>query len=61
MEILPEASGLGEEGTLQSRALQDLFFIRPLSSRTGDIADFPNTEKQAQRLKQNKTEKFIPN
>ena len=27
------------------RALQDLFFIRPLLSRARDIADFPNTEK----------------
>ena len=24
-------------------------FLRPLLSRTGDIADFPNTGKQAQR------------
>ena len=41
----PEVPGSGEEGTLRCRALQDLFFIRPLLSRAGDIADFPNIEK----------------
>ena len=36
--------------------------MRPLPSRTGDIADFPNTEKQAHRLRQNeKTENIFPN
>ena len=61
METLLEAPGPGEQGTLHSRALQDLFFIRPLPSRTGDIADFPNTQKQAERLRQKEeTEEFAP-
>jgi len=33
-----------------------------LASRTGDVADFPNTQKQAQRLRQNeKKDKLVPN
>ena len=52
LEILLEAPGPGTQGTLHGRALQDLFSIRPLPSRIGYIADFPNTEKQAQRLRQ---------
>lgn len=34
----PEVTGFGEQGALYYRALQD---------RSGDIADFPNTWKQA--------------
>lgn len=38
------------------------FFIRPPLSRTGDIADFPNTEKQIQKVRQNeKMEECVPN
>jgi len=49
----------GEQGTLYYRALQDIFFIRPQLSRTGDIADF---HKQTQRGKQNgETEEIFPN
>ena len=40
-----EAPGSGEQGTLHCRALQDLVLIRPLHSRAGDVADFPNTKK----------------
>lgn len=47
----PEVPGSGEQGTLHHRALQNLFFINPLVSRTGDIADFSNTLKQAQRVR----------
>ena len=43
-----EVPGSGEQKTLHCRALQDLFFIRPLLSRAADIPDFPNTEKQTQ-------------
>lgn len=43
----------GEQGTLCYRAPQDLFFIRPLLSRSVDKADFQNTKKQTQRVKQN--------
>ena len=32
-------------------ALQDLFFIRPLLSRAGDVADFPTTWKQRKLVK----------
>lgn len=53
LETFPEVPGPGEQGTLHNRALSDLFFIRPLPSRTGDVAKFPNTEKQAKRLRQN--------
>lgn len=35
-----------EKGTLHCRILQNLFFIRSLLSRTGEIADFPNIQKQ---------------
>jgi len=51
--------GPGEQGTLHGRVLQDLFFIRSLSSRTRGVTDFPNTKKQAQSPRQNeKTEKY---
>ena len=53
LDTLPESPGPGEQGTLHSKILQDLFFIKPLPLRTGDVADFSNTEKQAQRLRQN--------
>ena len=33
--------------------VKDLFFLRPILSRAGDIADFLNTEKQTQRVRQN--------
>ena len=39
----------GEQKTLDCRALQDLFFIKPPLSRAEDITDFPNTEKETQR------------
>lgn len=45
LETLPEATGPGD--TIW-RGTKDLFFIRPFSPRIGDVADFPNTEKQAQ-------------
>ena len=52
----------GDQGASDCRALQDLFFIRPLLSRVGDGADFPNTEKQTQRVRQNEeTEEYDPN
>lgn len=38
----PEVPGSGAQGTLHCSTLQDLF-IRPLSSKAEDIADFPNT------------------
>ena len=42
-------------------APEDLFLIRPLLSRSGDITDFPNTYKQTQNVKQNEeTEEYIP-
>lgn len=36
--------GSDEEGKLLYRASQDLFFRRPLLSRAGDEANFPNKE-----------------
>ena len=38
-----EVPGSGEQRTLYCRALEDLFFIKPLSSRARDVANFPNT------------------
>ena len=49
---IPEAQGSGEQGTLHCRALQD-FFIKPLLSRVGDTANFPNTQKETQIARQN--------
>ena len=63
----PEAPLSSEQGTLNCRALQDLFFIMPLLSSAGDVADFPNTQKQTERQneeteRQNEeTEKYVPN
>ena len=58
----PEAPGSGEQGTLHYRTLQKLFFIKPLLSRTGDVSDFPNTQKQTERVRQNEeTEEYVPN
>lgn len=45
IEDTREVPSSGEQGTLYCRALQD-FFIRPLLSRAGEVADFTNTEKQ---------------
>ena len=45
--------GSGEQGTLHCRALQDLFFTRPLLVRAEDMADLPNTQKQTDRVRQN--------
>lgn len=42
LEILSEAPGPGKQGTLHGRALPNLFFIMSLSSRTGEVVDFPN-------------------
>lgn len=47
----------GEQGTLNCRALQDLFFKKSLLSKTEDIADFLNTEKQRSRQNE-ETEKL---
>ena len=62
IEDSPDAPGSAEQETLNCRALQDLFFIRALLSRAGDIADFPNTKKQSQRVRQpEETEEYVPN
>ena len=53
--------GSDEQGTLNCRALQDLFFIKSLLSIAEDVADFPNTQKQTQRDRQNERQKFILN
>ena len=36
--------------SVHCKALQNLFFIRPLLSGARDIADFTNTKKQTQRV-----------
>ena len=43
LETTAEVSGPGKKGTLHSRALLDLFLIKP--SKTGDIADFTHTQR----------------
>ena len=48
---------LVNRGTLHCRAVQDFFFIRPLLSRAGDVADFPNIEKHTQRVRHKETDK----
>ena len=60
LETLPEATGPEEKGPLDNRALKDPFFIKPLPSRTRDIADLPNTEKQTQILRQNEKTGICP-
>lgn len=37
--------GSGKQGTVQCIVQQDIFFIRPLPSRMGDIIDSPKREK----------------
>lgn len=39
-----EAPGSSEQRACHCRTLQDLFFKKPLLSRAGDAADFPDTE-----------------
>ena len=39
----PEVPSSDKQGTLHCKALQDLFFIKPLFSRAEHIADVPNT------------------
>ena len=46
LETLLEVPGPGEQGALHGRAL----FIRTLTSRKGDVVDFPNTQKQHRDL-----------
>ena len=53
LEIFLEARGPWEQEIQHYRALQDLSVIRLLPSRVGYMAEFSNTEKQAQRLRQN--------
>lgn len=50
-EIFPEEPGPGEQEILHCRALQNLFFIRPLPSKVRDVAGFPNTQKQIEKIK----------
>ena len=47
---ISEAPGSGEQMILHDRALKDLYFIRQLLLRAGNVANFPNTEKQTQRV-----------
>lgn len=58
----PKVPGAGEQVTLYYRVLLDLFFIRPLLSTAGDVANFPNTKKQIQRVRQiKKMKKYVQN
>ena len=41
----------GEEGRLQCRAPHDLFSIRSLLSRARDVAEFPNTETETDKIR----------
>lgn len=59
LETIPKVPGHGEQRTLPGKALQNLFFIRLMPSRTGDIADFPNTEgEKTQTHRQNENRKI---
>ena len=42
------------------KALQDLFFLRPLLSRVVVVDDIPSTQKQRVRRNE-KTEEYVPN
>ena len=56
----PKVLGSGELGILCQTTVQGLSFIRPLLSKAGDIADFPNTLKK--RVRENEeSERYIPN
>ena len=46
-------------GDTTQQAIEDLFLIRPLLSRTGDVADFSNINKQVRLRKNEKVEKFF--
>lgn len=48
----PGVSGSGDHGGLHYWPPQDTFYIRPLLTRAGNIADVPNTQKQKQRVRQ---------
>lgn len=55
-------AGSGKQGTLCYRPPHDLFFRRPLFSRSVGIADFSNTQKQTQRVRGNEEKKeWVPN
>lgn len=43
------------------RALPNLFFIKTLSSRVEDIADFLNAQKHREVYKNEETEDYVPN
>ena len=48
--------GSGEQGTICYKAPWNIFFIR-----SGEVADFANTQKQAQRVRQSEeSEEYIP-
>ena len=42
---ISEVPGSGEQGILHCRTPTNLFFVRILLSSTGNVADFPNTQK----------------
>ena len=46
-----EMPGSGKQEMLYCRAPQDIFFIRPLLSRAGIIADLPNAQKQRYKMR----------
>ena len=51
-----EVPDSGEQGTLCYKAPQECFFMRPVLSRSGDIADFLNTHTEKHTIIQNETE-----
>ena len=56
------APGSSEQGAVHYSTPYSLFFIRPWLSKSGDVADFPNTQKQRQKIRQNEeTEEYVPN
>ena len=59
---IPGVPDSGEQGTLHCKAPQDLLFIRPIFSRTGHLANFPNPQRQIQRVSQNdERQDYVPN
>lgn len=56
----PEALGSGEQMTLYSRALKELYLIRQLLSRARNVSDFPNIQTDRVRQKE-ETKENVPN
>lgn len=53
-----DAPGSGEQGTLHYKALQNLFFTRPLLPRAGDVVPFLTIEADLEKVRK---QEYVPN